>query len=576
MSFGEKANFIWNVADLLRGNFKQGEYGRVILPFTVLRRFDCVLAPFKEKILGLNKTLTVSNKKPVFKKFTGCDYYNISRFDFPKLLDDSNAIETNLRDYINGFSDDVREILDNFEFGTVIERLKKANLLYLIIQKFSEINLSVNSVDNQEMGYMFEELIRRFSEQSNETAGEHFTPREVIELMVDLLLCPDMDEMTKDGIVKTIYDPACGTGGMLSIAQNKMEEMNTKTVIIPFGQELNPETFAICKSDMILKGNANSKIVLGNSFSEDGFRGQYFDYMLSNPPFGVEWKNVEKFIKDEAETQGFNGRFGAGTPRISDGSLLFLQHMLSKMNPPDKGGSRIGIVFNGSPLFTGDAGSGESEIRKWIIENDLLEAVIALPDQLFYNTGIYTYIWILTNRKAKRRKGKIRLVNGVSYFEKMRKSLGNKRNLIDEKNRCEIAKLYSMYKPNENYKDFNNEDFGYYKITVERPLRSENGKIVLDKNEEPKADSALRDTENVPIVRGEDQAVTINSYFKSEVQPHVPDAWVDETKTRIGYEIPFTRHFYKFTPLRSSKEIIGEIKKLETKIDKGLLEVFGK
>lgn len=381
MNFTEKANFIWSVADLLRGDFKQSEYGKVILPFTVLRRFDCVLESSKPKILELNKTLTISNKTPVFKRYTGHDYYNTSEFDFEKLLDDSNAIETNLRDYINGFSDDVKEILDNFEIFTIIDRLKRANLLYLIVQKFNEIDLHNDTVDNLEMGYMFEELIRRFSEQSNETAGEHFTPREVIELMVELLFEPDMDEITKDGKVVTIYDPACGTGGMLSVAQNKIINTNMKSTVIPFGQELNPETYATCKSDMILKGNTNSQIVLGNSFSEDGFGRKEngepwtFDYMLSNPPFGVEWRKVERIVKDEHSTQGFNGRFGAGTPRISDGSLLFLQHMISKMTPPEKGGSRIGIVFNGSPLFTGDAGSGESEIRRWIIENDLLEGI---------------------------------------------------------------------------------------------------------------------------------------------------------------------------------------------------------
>lgn len=573
MKFTEQANFIWSVADLLRGDFKQSEYGKVVLPFTVLRRFDCVLAPSKRKILEINKTLTVSNKTPVFKRYTGHDYYNISEFDFEKLLDDSNSIETNLRDYINGFSDDVKEILDNFEIGTIIERLKKANLLYLIVQKFSEIDLQEDTIDNLEMGYMFEELIRRFSEQSNETAGEHFTPREVIELMVELLLEPDRDVLTQEGIVRTIYDPACGTGGMLSVAQNQMTAMNTSVKIIPFGQELNPETYATCKSDMILKGNTNSEIVLGNSFSEDGFKDQQFDYMLSNPPFGVEWKKVEKFIKDEAETKGFSGRFGAGTPRISDGSLLFLQHMISKMQPlkaDGSGGSRIGIVFNGSPLFTGDAGSGESNIRKWIIENDLLEAIVALPDQLFYNTGISTYIWILTNRKDSRRKGKIRLVNGVSYFEKMRKSLGNKRNSISEKDRSEIVKLYSMYEQHENYKDFDNKEFGYYKITVERPLYDEKGNIETDKKGIKKADSNLRDTENVPLKED------IHEYFEREVLPHVPDAWIDESKTKVGCEIPFTRYFYKFTPLRSSEEIMKEIMELEEKISKGLAEVLRK
>jgi type I restriction enzyme M protein len=568
MSFAEKANFIESVADLLRGNFKQSEYGKVILPFTVLRRFDCVLAPFKDKIIEKNKTLTVNNKKPVFKRLTGCDYYNISRFNFEKLLDDSNAIRTNLQDYINGFSDDVKEILDNFELSMVIERLKKANLLYKIIQKFSEIDLDTKTVDNLEMGYMFEELIRRFSEQSNETAGEHFTPREVIELMVDLLLEPDMAAMSKDGIIKKLYDPACGTGGMLSIAQNRVKALNSNTTIIPFGQELNPETYATCKSDMILKGNDSSKIILGNSFSEDGFKGEYFDYMLSNPPFGVEWKKVEEFVKEEAEQQGFDGRFGAGTPRISDGSLLFLQHMVSKMNPSANGGSRIGIVFNGSPLFTGDAGSGESDIRKWIIENDFLETVVALPDQLFYNTGIFTYIWILTNRKSRGRKGKIRLVNGVTYFEKMRPSLGNKRNIIGEQSRKDIVNLAFMREPSENYIDFDNEDFGYNKITIECPLRDQDGNVVKDKNGNTKADSNLRDTEAVPLKED------ILKYFKREVLPHVPDAWIDESKNKIGYEIPFTRYFYKFIPLRSSEKILSEIRELETKISTGLAEVL--
>ncbi|MCI8336185.1 MAG: SAM-dependent DNA methyltransferase [Peptococcaceae bacterium] len=655
MSFADKANFIWSVADLLRGDFKQSEYGKVILPFTVLRRFDCVLAPSKEKVLELNKSLTVQNKLPVFKKITGNDYYNISKFDFKKLVDDSLNIDTNLRDYINGFSDDVREILDNFEIFTIIDKLKKSNLLYLVVQKFAQLDLGIDTVDNLEMGYMYEELIRKFSELSNETAGEHFTPREVIELMVELLFDSDMDELSKDGKVVTIFDPACGTGGMLSVAQNKMLDLNNNMTVIPFGQELNPETYATCKSDMILKGNNNSRIVLGNSFNEDGFANEKFDYMLSNPPFGVEWKKVEKFIKDEAKTKGYHGRFGAGTPRISDGSLLFLQHMISKMNMPKDGGSRIAIVFNGSPLFTGDAGSGESEIRRWLIENDMLEAIVALPDQLFYNTGISTYIWIVTNRKEERRKGKVRLVNGVAYFEKMRKSLGNKRNLIDEVSRKAIVNLYATMEPKEDYIDFDNSDFGYHKITVERPLRlaystkeenlkilsevdtfirwKENiskgaespfyiklqellreidqSKVFLNKKDfeiilneklkdyenelkgrkdkllsclsevNPDADIAydkkgnkipdtnLRDTETVPLKEN------IQEYFEREVLPHVPDAWIDESKTKVGYEIPFTRYFYKFTPLRNSADIMAEIKELEAKISKELLEVLG-
>lgn len=569
MNVNEQANFVWSIADLLRGDFKQSEYGKVILPFTVLRRFDCVLAPSKEKILEINRTLTVSNKTPIFKKHTGHDYYNISNFDFEKLTDDSTSIETNLRDYINGFSDDVREIMDNFEIFSIIEKLSKAGLLYLVVQKFAEINMSADAIDNLEMGYMFEELIRKFSEQSNETAGEHFTPREVIELMVEILFDPDMGEIaTTDGKIYTLLDPACGTGGMLSVAQNTMWGLNTTMKVIPFGQELNPETYATCKSDMILKGNNNSRIVLGNSFNEDGFKEQKFDYMLSNPPFGVEWKKVEKFIKDEALSLGFGGRFGAGTPRISDGSLLFLQHMISKMNAPADGSSRIAIVFNGSPLFTGDAGSGESDIRRWIIEQDMLEAIIALPDQLFYNTGISTYIWVLTNRKNERRRGKIRLVNGVSFFEKMRKSLGNKRNLISEVNRKEIVRLYSTEAHDENYIDFDNEDFGYRKITVERPVYDDSGKPIVDKKGNKKADTALRDTETVSLKED------IHTYFEREVLPHVPDAWIDEDKTKIGYEIPFTRYFYKFTPLRDSSEIMADIKALEERIAKNLAEVL--
>lgn len=560
----EITSFIWSVADLLRGDFKPSEYGKIILPFTVLRRFDCVLAPSKAKILEANKTLTLANKAPVLRRFSGHDYYNISKFDFAKLLDDSNAIETNLRDYINGFSDDVKAILDNFEMGTTIERLKKAKLLYVIVQKFAELNLDAKTVDNLAMGYVFEELIRRFSEQSNETAGEHFTPREVIELMVKLLLEEERDLIITEGKVVKVYDPACGTGGMLAIAQKQLADLNNKIKVIPFGQELNPETYATCKSDMIIKGNTHARIELGNSFSEDKLPLEKFDYMLSNPPFGVEWKKVKDFIEDEAQQQGFDGRFGAGLPRISDGSLLFLQHMISKMMPTDKGGSKVAIVFNGSPLFTGDAGSGESNIRKWIIENDMLEAIIGLPGELFYNTGIATYIWIVTNRKSKRRKGKIRLVNAVTYFEKMRSSLGNKRNEISTRNMDNIVKLYATQEPHEDYIDFDNTDFGYSKITIERPLLNAKGNPEFDKKGNKKPNPELRDTERVPLKEN------IQDYFKREVLPFVPDAWIDESKTKIGYEIPFTRFFYKFTPVRKSEEILLEIRILEENISQTL------
>lgn len=566
--FTTTSSFIWSVADILRGRFKQHENGGIILPFTVLRRFDCILAPHKQTILDLNKTLTIDNKLPIFQRKTGLDFYNTSLFDFDKLVDDSTNLEANLYDYINGYSENIIEIMEHFDFFAVIKNLAKADLLYPVVQRFSEIDIDDKSIDNLGMGYIFEELVRKFSEQSNDTAGQHFTPREVIELMVDLLLEPDSELLQDDNRVVTMFDPCCGTGGMLSVGQNRIRDISKEITVIPYGQELNPSTFATCCADMILKGNKSSKIHFGNSLTQDGFPSEHYDYMLSNPPFGVDWKLDKQFMTDEAENMGFSGRFGAGLPRVSDGSLLFLQHMMSKMTDQKKGGSRIAVVFNGSPLFTGDAGSGESNIRQYVIENDLLEAVIGLPNQLFYNTGIATYIWVLSNRKEQRRKGKIRLVNGVNFFEKMRKSLGDKRNLISDSNRAEIVKLYSQYEDSKNYKDFFNEDFGYTKITVERPLYDENGEIVTDKKGNPKPDPKLRDTESVPLTED------IEEYFKREVLPHVPDAWIDEKKHKVGYEIPFTRHFYEFTPLRSSGDIMEEIRALEERISKNLWEVF--
>ncbi len=417
VNFREKANFIWSVADLLRGDYKQADYGKVILPLTVLRRLDCLLIPTKQKVL---------NEYPKFKgksdaivdlalnKVSKLKFHNHSKYDFQKLIADPNHIAANLRNYINGFSASAREIIEKFSFDDQIARLDEANLLFQVIKRFTEIDLA--SIDSMDMGYIFEELIRKFAEISNETAGEHFTPREVIQLMVNLLFIYDNEALTKKGIIKTIYDPTAGTGGMLSVAEAYVKQLNPDAQLLLFGQEINPESYAICKSDMLIKGQDPANIKFGNTFTVDGFEEEKFDYMLANPPFGVEWKKAEKIIKDEYEKRGFAGRFGAGLPRINDGSLLFLQHMISKMKPSN-GGSRLGIVFNGSPLFTGSAGSGESEIRKWIIENDLLEAIIALPDQLFYNTGISTYIWIITNRKLKQRKGKIQLINAVSLFQ---------------------------------------------------------------------------------------------------------------------------------------------------------------
>jgi len=566
----KQADFIWDIAELLRGDYKQADYGKVILPLTVLRRLDCVLEPTKQKVLDYLpqiKGKNIQNVDPVLNKIAGLTFHNKSKFNFEKMKADHENVAVNLKDFINGFSTNAREIIDHFGFEEQINKLDDADLLYLVIQKFSEVDLHPNKVNSMEMGYIFEELIRKFSEISNETAGEHFTPREVIRLMVNLLFLDDRDILTKEGIVKTLYDPACGTGGMLSIGEEYLRELNPDSRLEVFGQELNPESYAICKSDMMIKGQNPTNIKLGNSFTVDGLENEKFDYMLSNPPFGVDWKKIEKQIKDEHDEKGDEGRFGAGLPRVSDGALMFLQHMISKMKPSN-GGSRVGIVFNGSPLFTGGAGSGESEIRRWIIENDRLEAIIALPDQLFYNTGIFTYVWIVTNRKPKERKGKVQLINAVSFFTKMKKSLGNKRNEISPKQIEEITKIYGDFKEGKYSKIFDNEDLGYWQITIERPERDAKGNIVKDNKGKPKADGSLRDTENVPLKKD------IRKYFEREVLPHVPDAWIDETKTKKGYEISFTKYFYEYKPLRTLEEIKKDILALEKQTEGMLKEVI--
>ena len=473
-NFQEKVNFIWSIADLLRGDYKQAEFQDVILPLTVLKRLDDVLEPTKEKVLKKNQELKekgIENKDLILTRASGYPFYNISKFTFQSLLQDANNIAKNLRAYINGFSQNMYNILENFEFDSEIKKLDEANLLYLIIQRFNEMDLHPDVVSNHEMGTIFEELIRKFSEQSNETAGEHFTPREVIRLMVRLLIAGN-GSLKQKNIIRTIYDPAGGTGGMLTTAKDEIiEHVNPTAQVFLFGQELNPKTFAIAKSDILIKGEEADNIKKGNSFSEDQLVGKTFDLMLSNPPFGVEWKKVESYVRKEAEELGFEGRFGAGLPRISDGSLLFLQHMISKKKPVREGGGRIAIVFNGSPLFTGDAGSGESDIRKWMIENDFIEAIIALPDQLFYNTGIRTYIWVLTNEKPTERVGKIQLVEATSRFKGMRKSLGFKRHQLGEDDIKEIIEYYDKFEASKNVKILDNEEFGYTKVIVERPLQ---------------------------------------------------------------------------------------------------------
>lgn len=596
-NFKEKSDKIWEVANLLRGDYKRADYGKVILPMTVLRRLDCVLKDTKQNVLDyLPKvdSLKESAKDIALNKKAGFNFHNRSQFDFDKLIADPNNVAANLRNFINGFSTSAREIIEYFNFDDQIDRMDdpKADILFRVVKAFQEIDLSED--DPMIMGYIFEDLIRKFSEQSNETAGEHFTPREVIRLMVNVLFNEDSETLTKEGIVKTMYDPACGTGGMLSVAEQHLNELNSKAELKVFGQEINPESYAICKSDMLIKGQNPSNIKFGNTFTVDGLEDEKFDYMLSNPPFGVDWKKAQKIIKAEADSKGMRGRFGAGLPRINDGSLLFLQHMISKMK---SGGTRIGIVFNGSPLFSGAAGSGESEIRKWIIENDWLEAIIALPDQLFYNTGISTYIWIVTNNKSAERKGKVQLINATGtkdeelikdgkldtnrFWQKMDKSLGNKRKKIvengNEKGIGFITQLYGNFEETEFSKIVPNEYFAYHRITVEQPL-IENGKVQKSKGK-PKPDSSLRDYENIPFLKTDDDGnfvpQTIKEYFDREVKPHLPTAWIDESKTKIGYEINFTKYFYEFKPLRPLDKIKADILALEEKtleIEKTVLE----
>ncbi|MGH7048926.1 MAG: type I restriction-modification system subunit M, partial [Stellaceae bacterium] len=468
-------SFIWSIAELLRGDYKAADYGKVILPFTVLRRLDCLLEPTRDAVLKAAKTLPAKAdpvmREALLNRAAGQGFHNAARFTFALLRADPAGIEANLRACLNGFSANIQDIfVHHFDLPTQIARLERSNLLYLIVQKFAEIDLHPERVSNLAMGTIFEELIRRFSEASNETAGEHFTPREVIRLMVNLLLTEDTAALAQRGVIRTLYDPACGTGGMLSVAEEYLRELNPEARLVAFGQELNPESYAICKSDLLIKGQDPAGIAFGNSFTEDGQEAKTFDYCLSNPPFGVDWKKVEREITEEHEKRGFAGRFGAGLPRVSDGSLLFVQHMIGKFHQ-DGRPSRLAVVLNGSPLFTGGAGSGESEIRRWIIENDWLEAIIGLPDQLFYNTGISTYIWIITNRKSPARKGRVQLIDATAMFEKMRRSLGNKRNLIPETAIHEITRLFGECAEGGTSKIFANEDFGYWRITVERPLR---------------------------------------------------------------------------------------------------------
>jgi type I restriction enzyme M protein len=686
----ELANHAWSVADLLRGDYKQSDYGKVILPFTVLRRLECVLEPTRDQVNEKAEGLSGQDLDDNYflKRAAGYQFYNASDYTLKRILNDAAHAAAYLNEYVASFSRNAREVMEKYDFAAQIKRLDEANLLYQVVAKFADLDVRPELVSNHQMGYIFEELIRRFSEQSNETAGEHFTPREVIELMVNLLIEPDGDALAMPGTARRVLDPACGTGGMLSAADEHIKAHNKDATVEVFGQELNPESWAICRSDLMIKGQNPEHIAFGNSFSDDGHKREKFDYMLANPPFGVEWKKVKDEVEYEHKQQGESGRFGAGLPRINDGSLLFLQHMISKMKPVSTGGSRIAIVFNGSPLFTGAAESGESKIRQWILENDWLEAVVALPDQLFYNTGISTYFWILTNRKKPDHKGKVILLDARDYWQKMRKSLGDKRKHLAADQIKEITKLYGdaievagdpEHPLHGKVKVFKNEDFGYRRITVERPLklrfelneetlgaflktkavqklwelravqreselakrvagraklaeedanrlialvweemkpfsdalrpllgqswatkteawaalkgvvveaglswptgtsfnkalrdaigiRDPEGEVQMVKGN-PEPDVDLRDYENVPL--DED----VNEYLKREVLPHVPDAWIDHSKTKIGYEIPFTKHFYLYKPPRLLAEIDSELKQLEADIQALLSEV---
>ena len=560
----QTAAFLWSIADLLRGDFKQSQYGRIILPFTLLRRMECVLEPTREAVI--RESYAQEGRPDLVRerlllRAAGQQFFNASKLTLGTLSDTQTAAD--LMSYVQSFSKDAREIFEHFHFEDFVQQLAAANLLYQVVQRFAATDLSPERISNFGMGIIFEELIRKFAESSNETAGEHFTPRDIVHLTTSLVITGQDDKLKPNSIV-TIYDPTAGTGGFLSEGDEYIQSISQQVTVSLHGQELNPESYAICKADMLIKGQDVTSIKLGNTLSDDQLADSRFDFMLSNPPFGVEWKKVQKQITDEHTDKGFNGRFGPGLPRVSDGSLLFLLHLVSKMRDPREGGSRIGIILNGSPLFTGGAGSGESEIRRYLLQNDLVEAIIALPTDMFYNTGIATYVWVLSNHKAAVRQGKVQLIDGSQHFAKMRKSLGSKRQYLTEEQIDALVRLYGRFEETAQSKIFPVEAFGYHTITVERPLRGDDGKVVLGakgkQKGKPQPDSALRDTENVPLTED------VGEYFKREVLPHAPDAWIDPDKTKLGYEIPFNRHFYVFKPPRPLGEIDAELKQTTDRI----------
>lgn len=566
--------FVWNITDVvLRDTFKKSEIGDVILPFVVLRRMDCILEPYNKNVRvqyeQFKDKISLEKLDPLLRKTAGgLKFYNTSKHTLLSLLDDAKNISVNFTNYMAGFNSEVRTIFECFQFDKVIARLNRNALLYKMISSITDLDFSMEACDNHDMGYIFEELIRISNDQSNEQAGEHFTPRDVIRLMSSILYTPDAEELRQPGIIRTIYDPACGTGGMVNVGKRYILEeicrdLEQKPVITTYGQELNEQSYAIAKSEALVSGENADNIKLGNSFTQDRFPTQRFNYIMANPPYGVTWKKDQDFIIEESQNP--EGRFYAGTPRTSDGQLLFIQHMLSKMK---QDGSRVGVVTNGSPLFSGGAGSGESNIRKWIIENDWLECIIALPKELFYNTGIATYLWFFTNKKSARRRGKVQLINAVDFCKQSTKSLGNKRYDILEEHVQQILKLYMDFEESDCSKIFENNDFGQYELTIEQPLRDENDELVLKRGQK-QADSNKRDTEKISLDTNWKQ------YFQKEVLPHVdPESWVEISKTRKLYEINFTKYFYKFAEQEPSNIIADRIKKREANVTEMIKSIF--
>ena len=577
MNHSEISSFIWGTADLLRSSFKQHEYGDIILPFTVMRRLDVVLEPTKQAVLNVAaKKLPDALRDTMLKQAAGVDFYNTSEFTMKGLLSDAEGIRENLTKYVMSFSPEIADIFDKFKIYEAIKDLDDNDLLFLVVERFCSpsIDLSPASITNSDMGDIYEELIRRFSEVSNETAGEHFSPRDGLRLAAELLVVGEMEDLTQPNRIVKVCDPCAGTGGALTVFADRVAEINPNATVVTYAQEINGQSYAICKSDTILKGGNIANVHLGDTLADDQMSDETFGYQISNPPYGVDWKKSQKAVKNEHDTLGFAGRFGAGLPRISDGQLLFVQHMVAKMRKPEDGGGRIAVFLNGSPLFTGAAGSGESEIRRFLLQHDLVDAIIAMPNDFFFNTGIATYIWILDNTKEPRRRGKVQLVNANGIYRKMRKSLGSKRNEFTDEQISQIVALYEAFEDADPKlsKVLGNDEFGYVTVDVRRPQYGENGEIIRDRKGRPVADKEKNDTENIPLSQN------VEEYMEREVLPYAPDAWIEPRKQKkgqmlelrdggvVGYEIPFTRFFYEYTPLRPSTEILAEIRELEASI----------